>query len=364
MSPWRQLIISSVTVIFLCTACKDKQEKTSPIIESITESVYASGTIKSRNQYEVYSTVSGIIKEIMVEEGDTIRKGTPLIVLSNDAAELSTENARLAAEYSAASNKTDRLEELKAGIEIAERKYKNDSTLYERQKNLWSEGIGTKNELDQRELASQTSKKNYEIAVRRYNEVKKEIEFIAKQSRKNLQINTSLQKDFTIRSEVDGMVFSILREKGEIVSPQMPVAVIGNATDFLLELEVDEYDIARIKPGQKTLISLDSYKGMVFEGYITKINPIMNERSGTFTVEAVFTKMPGRLYPNLSTETNIIIQTRERTMTIPRNYLMENDQVMLEDKSIKKVVTGLKDYRKAEIISGLDTTDIILLPSK
>ena len=346
------------------SSCKDDSEKTRPVMEPITEAVYASGTIKSVEQYQVFASASGIIRDIRIQEGDSLKKGDILFVLSNETARLSTENARIAAEYADVSNQADKLRELQATIDLARIKLRNDSSLLERQKKLWADGIGTRYELEQRELAASNSATALDIAIRRLSDTRKQIDFAARQARKNLQISSSTQSDFTVRSEINGKVFSVFKEKGEMVSPQTPLAELGSASDFYLELQVDEYDIVKVKPGQKIVISLDSHKGEVFEGEVRKINPIMDERSRTFTVEAVFTRPPAILYPNLSAETNIVISTRNNAVTIPRAYLLKGDEVLLENGSRKKVSVGLKDYQKAEILVGLDTNDVILKPVK
>jgi multidrug efflux pump subunit AcrA (membrane-fusion protein) len=138
--------------------------------------------------------------------------------------------------------------------------------------------------------------------------------------------------------------------------------VIGDASQFILELQVDEYDIARIKPGQKVFVTMDSYKGRVFEATITKIDPIMNDRSRSFKVEANFITLPENLYPNLTVEANILISTKENALTIPRNYLVDDDYVVLANGEKRKVITGLKDYQKVEIVQGLSKDEEIKRP--
>ena len=240
----------------------------------------------------------------------------------------------------------------------------NDQLLMERQQNLWSQGIGSKNEVEQRELSLKNSTTNYNAALLRYNDLKKQLNFSALQSQKNLQISKSHEKDFTITSEADGKIYNILKEEGEMVNTQTPVAVIGHASEFVIELQVDEYDIARIKTGQKIILKLDSYKGQVFEAIVTKINPIMNEQSRSFKIEADFTIKPPTLFANLTAEANIIIETKEKTLLIPRNYLVDDSLVLMENKELRKVTTGLKDYQKVEILNGLTANDFILNPAK
>jgi hypothetical protein len=62
----------------------------------------------------------------------------------------------------------------------------------------------------------------------------------------------------------------------------------------------------------------------------------MDARSRTFKIEAHFTSAC-KLYPNLTAEANIIIQTKENTITIPRSYLVDNDYVIVNnDEKSKK----------------------------
>ena len=88
-----------ISIAFL-GSCKSKVESIHPQNESITESIYASGIVKSKNQYQAYASVNGIIKNVFVNQGDTVKKGTPILSIVNDAQRLGKENAKLTAEYS------------------------------------------------------------------------------------------------------------------------------------------------------------------------------------------------------------------------------------------------------------------------
>ena len=346
----------------MLASCKKKSESTVPEVQNITESVYASGVVKSMDQYQVYATVNGLIQQLLVTEGDEVKKGQALIKISSQTSKLNTENAQLIAENAAVDANRDKLNELRINIELARSKMQTDSSLLVRQRNLWAQLIGTRNDLDNRELLYKNSVTAYKSAQLRYNDLQKQLTFADKQAQKNLQISTSLSGDYTIKSETDGRVYNILKEKGEMVNTQSPVAIIGAANNFMLELQVDEYDIAKIRLDQKVLISMDSYKDQVFEGRIKKINPIMNDRTRSFTIDADFVTKPAQLYPNLTVEANIIIQTKKNALTIPRLYLIDETFVLTEDEEKKKVTTGLKDYQRVEIIKGLNKNDVILKP--
>ena len=350
-----------ILTLFLFS-CNRDIDTIKPSIEPISQSVYASGAIKSKDQYQAFAAVSGIINQVFVIDGDTVKIGDPILTISNEVQKLNTENAKISAEYNDLSVNQGKLNEASALIEFSKNKLKNDSVLLYRQKSLWEQGVGTKVELEQRELAYQNSKNTFNSSLIRYNDLKRQLSFASSQARKNLSISQTLSNDFTLKSEVDGIVYSIDKSKGEIVSPQTPLAVIGNANQFILEMQVDENDILKVKDGLKVLVNLDSYKGKVFEGVVTRINPIMNERSKTFLVEAEFVQSPKKLFPNISFEANIIIETKDKAMLIPRSYLLKDSLLIKKNGDTIKVRTGLSDYQKIEIVSGLSSDDELIRP--
>jgi hypothetical protein len=76
----------------------------------------------------------------------------------------------------------------------------------------------------------------------------------------------------------------------------------------------------------------------------------MDACSRTFKIEAHFYKCP-KLYPNLTAEANIIIQTKENDY-YPRSYLVDNDYVIVNNDEKRKVKNRLSDYQKVEILEG------------
>lgn len=346
----------------LLYSCGASEESIRPEIQPISQSVYASGILKSSGQYQAYAAVSGIIAEVYVEEGDTVKKGDPILKVSNEVQKLNAENARLAADFNDLAANKGKLNEAASLIELAGNKMKNDSSIYFRQKNLWEQQVGSKNELEQRELAYLNSRNAYSNAIIRYEELKRQLNFSATQSKRNLSISQTMSSDFILKSELDGIVYSLNRKAGEIVSPQNPLAVIGSSDEFILEMQIDENDILLVKKGMKVLVKLDSYKDRVFAARLSRINPLMNERTQTFTVEAEFVQRPELLFPNTTFEASILIQSKEKALLIPRNYLYKDSFVIKSAGDTLRVKTGLMDYRKVEIIEGLNETDELILP--
>ena len=357
----KHVVIFAIGILLI--SCGKKQETSLPTLGPITESIYASGVLKTTDQYQAFVTVNGIVNEILVQEGDSVHIGSPLLTITNETQRFSAENAALAVNFNDLSANQGKLDEAKLVIETAKNKFRVDSSLYFRQKNLWNQQIGTKVDFELKELAFQTSKSNYLSAIQKYKDLKRVLEFSSSQAKKNLQISTNQAQDFILRSKTNGIVYSLLKTKGEIVTPQTPIAVIGNFRDFVLELQVDENDILRVQKGQNVVVTLDSYKKQVFEAKVTKISEIMNERSKTFLVEAKFTKAPPKLFPNITFEANILLSRREKVVLIPRNFLKNDSIVTLASGEERVVKVGLKDFQKAEILSGLKATEEIVKPN-
>lgn len=299
-----------------------------------------------------------------MSDGDSVKIGTPILSISNEAQKLNKENAELAAAFSDINANQGKLNDAQLAVDLAKNKTKVDSALFFRQKNLWQQQIGTKVELEQRELAYQNSKNVYYSSVVRYNDLKRQLNFSSSQSKKNLLIADKLQSDYVLKSEINGIIYSLTKSKGEIVGAQTPIAIIGDAGKFILEMQVDEYDILKIKKGLTVLVTLESYNGKVFEALVTKINPLMNERSKTFLVEAEFLKQPEILYPNISFEANIVINSKEKAILIPRDYLLNDSFVVKPNGDKIAVKTGLKDYQKIEIISGINKSQELIKPKE
>ena len=144
--------------MIILIGCGKKQEKQYPLREDITQSVYASGTIKSKSQYEVYSKVSGIIESILVKEGDVVAKGQTIIQLANTAQSLNYENAKQNALF--------------------------NSTLYK-------------------------------AAKLKLDDIENQINFQNSQTNRSAAISAVTMNDFIMKSQVNGKVYTINKQLGE-----------------------------------------------------------------------------------------------------------------------------------------------------
>lgn len=353
-----------ILLLLFSLACGKKKPGIKARLSSITESVYASGKVKALGQYQVLPVVNGLLKQVLVQPGDSVKEGQLLFSVENSSVDLNTQNARLALDLSETNSQSgsDRLRELEENLDLAKEKYELDSSLFLRQKNLFAQQVGSKNDVDQRKLALQSSRTAFLTARNRLNQIRIQLANELERARVGYKLSQVQAGDFQVRARKAGLVFDVLRTEGELVSPQTPLAVIGNPESWSIELQVSENDISRVEPGQIVDLVLDGYPNQVFQARLIRIYPILNERTRNFRVDAVFQSQPARLFPNLNLEANIRIRNRENVLVLPRRYLMEGNKVKLQDGSFREVKTGLKDYEKIEIVSGIDSSDVVVLP--
>jgi multidrug efflux pump subunit AcrA (membrane-fusion protein) len=351
-------------LLFVASCSKKTNTDIKPIRTDITESVYASGTVKAVGQYTVYATVNGILKQTKVSVGQQITKGQLLFSLDQYKAALNTENAQLAYKLSQENNRyvQDKIAEMELKVQAAKDKLALDESIFNRNKRIKEYQIISEVDFERVELAYKSSKINYESAKKQLAQLRAQLKNDQSRNNINLKISQETQSDFNVKSAFDGQLFDILVKDGSLITTQTPLAIIGKTDAFFIELEVDENDMVRVVLGQKVLVTLDSYKKQVFEAVVDKIYPIMDERSRTFMIEAHFVKPPSKLYPNLTAEANIIIQTKKNSLTIPKSYLLPGDSVLIAKDQKRKVTVGLSDYQKVEILSGLQADETIYLP--
>lgn len=354
----------SVTIlVFIIFSCSNDKDKILPTERLLTESVYSSVTIQPDSLYQAYAIVSGILDKNFVEEGDTVLKDEAIIQIINQAPKLNAKNAKYSLElarenyYGSATVLNGILDQINA----AQLKYKNDSINYFRQNNLWEQKIGSKKDYDTKKLDYELSQNNLQTLQNSYDRTKNELQTALRQSENNYQTALISTKDFTVKSKINGKVYAIYKEPGEIVNTQEPLASIGSATNFIIDMLVDEVDIVRIKINQEVLIHLDAYKDNIFKGKVSKIYPKKDERNQTFRIEAVFENPPEVLYPGLSGEANIIIAKKDKVLTIPQAYLIDDNKLKTDD-GITTIKVGLQDLEYIEVLEGITKDTHIYKP--
>jgi multidrug resistance efflux pump len=350
-------------LVAMVVSCARPDVELHPRVEQMTESVYASVNVVPEGYYKAYSAISGILNTLAVQEGDSISKGQLIASIKADQSILGKTEAALSADlarenYNGPSNV---LQNLQRELESVRMQYELDSINFYRQERLWEQSIGSKVEFESARLRYDLSGNKLSNVATELIQKKRELRTMLGQANTRLDMASTSFEDHEIRARLGGMVYSVLKEEGELVSQLDAVATIGRSDRFLVEMAIDEVDVARIQVSQKVWITLDAYEEQVFEAQVERIIPLKDERTQTFTVEAKFVQVPPVLYAGLAGEANIIIANGQEVLSIPLDYLIDGNKV-LTDEGEQTVVIGMRTLDRVEIVEGIDSSTVLLSP--
>lgn len=362
------LFVAFLTILLLLFlgSCQSKEDMINPSVKPLMEAVYASGFVRSQNEYEVFSEGEGYVVEKLVNDGDVVKKGDVLFVLSADQSnaryQIAKQNAELAARNAHANSAV--LTELQAALKSAESKVKFDSTNYLRYKNLLERNATTRAEYDRMKLLFDNATNELVLYKSRYRKALNDVRTANENAKQQLLIASDDSGKNSVKSLLNGKVFFTRKDKGELVRRGESLAIIGNANAFYLELSVDELDIDKLKVGQLVLVKADAFAEKVFHAVISKVYPLVDVRQQALRVDAILTDpLPGS-FSGLAVEANILIQQKEKALVVPKAALMKGDSVWIEKEGSKikiSVEKGIETMDEVEIIKGVDSTTRIFL---
>jgi HlyD family secretion protein len=283
---------------------------------TITETVNASGKIFPEDEVKVSPDISGVITELNVQEGDTVKKGQLLVRIDPDvyniqrsqaASGVAQSQAQVSSVQAQVSNAQAALNALDAQMEQAQR-------AYDRSKQLFDDKVISRSEMDVAETTLKAAKANYNAAVQGIRSTKANV----KSAQANVQTaQASLQranKDLSRTAIVaprDGVVSLLNVKKGESVSGNSftvgtEILRIADMSKIEIRVDVGENDIPKVKLGDSALVEVDAYSDRKFKGIVTQI---ASSNNGAASQSA------------LSNTTNDVTQYKVYIRILPESYI-------------------------------------------
>lgn len=321
------------------------------------------------SEYTIYALNPGTVIKKLVKEGDKVGKDQVLYVINNTAPAARLEAADVSytnAQQNLSANSRI-LGDLKLSMQNADIKFSNDSLQYQRLKALWADNIGTKSSLDNAEMQFRTSQNGKRSAREKYYSTINDLGVALKNAHSLLATAQNDLSNFIIRAESAGTVYQMMKEKGESVKANDPVALVGKSEDRIIRLSVDQQDIDKIKTGQAVLLKTDISGDKIYQAKVVRIFPVMNESDQTFRVDAVFANADNQPYIHSSVEANIIIRRKQQCLVIPSQVLLNGDSVIIKEYGHLKTVaikTGIHTIDEVEVLGGLNEQANILVISQ
>ncbi len=278
--------------------------------------VQTQGSVASENNVFVSAKSMGVITQIHVNEGDRVSKGQTLAQIDNSLVLRS-------------------IESVKSQLELA-------TSVYERQKNLWDQKIGTEVQF----LQTKTNKEGLEKQIA------------------SLQEQNEMTK---IKAPISGVVDEVSIKVGENIAPGMPAIRVINNADLKLEANVSEAYVTRIKTGNKVIVSIPEL-GKDVEAKVTFVGRNIDPLSRTFKVEV---KLPSLedLRTNMTAMVKVVFVTNPSAIVVPVNIIQningEKIVYVAEQKgkqlvARKRVVTVDGVFDSNAQVQGLSTGERVV----
>jgi macrolide-specific efflux system membrane fusion protein len=192
------------------------------------------------------------------------------------------------------------------------------------------------------------------------------------QSKDQLAYWEEVYKPTPLIAPINGQVIVQTVEPGQTVTPSDAVTVLSDR--LIVQAQVDETDIGKVRLNQAAVISLDAYPDTKVEATVSHIayeSKIVNNVT-IYIVNILPKKVPAIFRSGMSANVNIIEQSKENVLLIPLEAVKQDAEgsfVLISPKSgekpaIRRVQLGIADDKNVEVISGLETQDKIIIATQ
>jgi multidrug resistance efflux pump len=358
--------IKNTLFVFLfisLVSCGGKDESFQPQRNTITETVFAAGSLVAVDRYNLTAQSEGYIQSIAVKEGETVSLGQNIAEINNTSSEAAA--AAAAKQLQIAQLNTQKnapaIQEAKANAAIAQQKMAQEEKNYQRYQQLATSQSVSTLEVENAKLSFETAQSNHAAAQQRLALVQQqaELSLAAQQAQQVIQSNAAQYNHVSALSE--GLIVKLNKKVGDFVKKGDVIAVMASPKAIVAQLNVDENSIRKVQLGQKVHVQLNVNKDKVLEGIVTTIYPLYDEATQSFLCDVVLKDNLDFGILGTRLEANIDIVTRENALLIPRKYLSYQNTVQLKgEKEPKAIEVGIRSTEWVEVLSGISENDIIV----
>ena len=349
----------------------------------LAKSVVATGKVEPITKVEVKSKASGIVKKLLVEYGDRVKKGQLLAQLDKEEIEAQVEQSKAALQAAEANLKGAEADYERAKVDAEGPDVPLLKRSYDRALSMQKDGVVSVSDLD-------TAEKEYKMAVNKQNVARAQIVVLqakiaqsqAEVARDRATLNQfQEQLSYTdITAPIDGIVLSRDVEVGDAVSSILVlgssatlVMTMGDTTQVYVKGKVDESDIGRVYLGQPARIKVESFKDKTFNGVVTKISPMGVEKDNvtTFEVRVSIANADGQLKAEMTANAEIILEEHKSVLQIPEGAIIYDkdrkasvevpDPKGKDGKRKVAINIGISNGAKTEVLNGLKLDDQVVL---
>jgi len=348
-----------------------------PVVRAeFVQSVVASGHVEAPFRVNVGSQITGVVADVVVAEGQTVKAGDTLIVLDDREAKAAVVQAEGAVAQSEA--RVRQIDELtlpsaQEALSQAQATLLNAQQIYNRAENLASKGVATRATLDDATRAlniARAQMRGAELQV--YTNSPGGSDYVMaqtllNQARANLATARSRLSYTIIKAPRDGVLISRSVERGNVVQPSNVLMRLSPFVDTQLVVQIDERNLGSLSLGQRALASADAFPRETFTAEVVYINPGVDLQRASVEVKLRVPEPPAYLRQDMTVSVDIETARHAGALILPA----ENIQGLSSGKPwVMKVASGravrqaigvgLVSAGKAEILHGLKEGDRVI----
>ena len=359
---------------------KDKVKTAKAETGSVQVRVTEVGSVEPQVKVDVKSVLSGKVVDLLVREGDRVKRGEVLARVEPDV------------------NQARDLSQVKNAVHEAAITLSEAKANHERDQGLLAQGLLSQQDNLESETRYRAALAAHESALEKYRIVQDSgVPIAAADTRQRLNVTAPM----------DGVVIRRNVEPGDTVTSGvssfnagtvlMTVADVGT---MIIKAGVNEVDIGKVRLEQPVKVSLDAYPKVRFEGVIKRIAPAarLEEKVKVFEVEIAIDRQGAELRTGMTANVDVMGERKDKVLTVPVEALFRKDDAelvyikkagapqaaespgflsrvfaggkkddpaaKLEDKDkwkekfdVRTVETGLSSFDKVEIVAGLKPGD-------
>lgn len=313
--PRAALVIAMIALVAAVVVWRWQSAPTSvtlirPHCGPAAELVYGTGFVEAQQPVSVQARITAPVDKVLVEEGQRVTRGQPLILLADD------EQRALSAQAAAQRRAAEQTES--------------------RTVTLFRQGWVTKAARDQAVANADVARAAEATAGAR-------------------------QDQLVVRAEIDGVVTKRDIEPGELASPTRVLAQLGDPARVRITATIDERDIARVTVGQAALMSSDAWPGKAIPARVAEVTPGGDPSQRAFRVRLLPTTAVS-LPLGLSLEINIVTRRKDRALLVPASAVVGGKVwvVRAGKAHAVEVRTGVVGSEQVEVLSGITAQDTLI----
>ncbi len=290
--------------------------------EEFTHYLELQGNVNTKNNLIIYPEYSGTLINVLVKEGQFVRKGQLLAIIDDGGL-------------------AQQVTQLKINTKLAK-------TIFDRQERLWNQKIGS-------EIQYLQAKTNFEA-----------------QKQAVIQLKRQLART-RVTAPFSGTIDDIITEQGSVVAPgQSKLMRIINLSNMYIETDVPEKYIATITKNKHVLIEFPVL-GTTLDAKVKQAGNFINPANRTFKIEVAIPNKDKSIKPNLTAKLKINDYTNPNAILIPQSIVSENASgqqyiYVVTDKQdqniakTKKIIikTGRTQGNIIEVLEGITAGDEII----